>query len=136
MRQAMPQRHVRGGAVSTAGAEGGVEDAVPFRDVYGPTAEDVGDDARREAIGHVGYEAVEVGFEGVGGEHEVEDEGVGQGVGVFGVGGEAVLGGFEGEGSEMDGGVGGELGLEVVDVDGGADESYFVGGVSLGDEVG
>ena len=83
------------------------------RDIHRPTAENVGDYAYGRAafsVGDTGDQAVEVGFEGFGGQHEAHDEGVRQGVSVFGVRGEAVIGGssFEREGAEMDVGVRGE----------------------------
>lgn len=52
---------------------------------------------------------------------EANDEVVGDGVGVLGVGGEVVVGGVEGDGEEGDGGVWWERGFEFCDVEGGVD---------------
>lgn len=98
-----------------------MEDAELVGDTPNPCKEHVSDDAKGFALlGLLDYffqKLPEIGFKGEGGFHEAEDEVIWEGVGALGVWWEAVAGAAVRDGSEVDGGVGWEGGLELLDVE-------------------
>ena len=121
MREVHPEGIITREAVTAATAEDDVEDAKLLSHSGGPTEENISNDA--ESLGsEVLDEVLEGFFEGGGSLDELDDEVVGDSVGVLSVRREAVFGAGEREFVEGDGGVRWERGSELVDVEGSVDD--------------
>lgn len=107
-----------------------MENVKLFSHASGPSKEYVGDNAERALavllFGYVLDEFLERWSERSRGFEEANDEVVGNGVGVLGVGWEAVVGAAEGDLDEANGGVWREGGAELLDVERGVDKRYGV----------
>lgn len=134
VRQMIPNRDVRGVPIRTAGDEGDPGGPEAPRHRIDPPEKNVKDDTNGGfAGGEVGGDEVsEVGFEGLGGVEDGDDEGEWDLVSVLNTGGEAVVGGVEGELHSSDVGGGGGGGGEFLAEEGGVERSGEKGDSEVG----